>query len=390
MLLLCSIASLASAFVFQRLPSRPYRYRDVSMAQNGGTVDMAKEGKFIESLLASAVGLAEGFLKGGGNDTDIDKSLLPAKLSFSLSHKEKIILQDRDFAKKYLSLPASEYSLLSSKYVSRDGESDRFEITVPIGKVGSGSSLPHEARMVDMSAISDVTVSPQPDEGRVVMTSGPILFAPQSSSYSDIRFVPEPSLNDSEETSALASPGDDLETLRSILPPWLVAGDNNNDDDDDDVEKEGGSDWTLKSSIQAGFEVTLTWPTGEEPTRGSRFLSFRRKREAEGEKVEVGEVKDDAPSSADGATTVVPVECDQTLLATARVRVWVDLNLPLRSDVSRAVNFPPIRLLLEQAGALTAKTAITGIAPTLADLLRKDCEKRRLLQQQQQEIKQLP
>ena len=46
---------------------------------------------------------------------------------------------------------------------------------------------------------------------RVVMTSGPILFAPQSSSYSDY-FVPEPSLNDSEETSALASPGDDLET----------------------------------------------------------------------------------------------------------------------------------------------------------------------------------
>ena len=44
-----------------------------------------------------------------------------------------------------------------------------------------------------------------------------------------------------------------------------MAGDNNNDDDDDDVEKEGGSDGTLKSSIQAGFEVTLTWPTGGNP-----------------------------------------------------------------------------------------------------------------------------
>ena len=66
-----------------------------------------------------------------------------------------------------------------------------------------------------------------------------------------------------------------------------------------------------------------------------------------------------------------------SLPVTAVVKVWVDVNLPVREDLSSALSFPPIRLLLNQAGALTTKALLRTIAPTLGKLLVKDHDNRR-------------
>ena len=63
---------------------------------------------------------------------------------------------------------------------------------------------------------------------------------------------------------------------------------------------------------------------------------------------------------------------EETLPVMAEVNVWVDLRLPIRNDISRAVNFPPVKLLLSQAGRLITRAVIKGLAPTLISLLEKD------------------
>jgi hypothetical protein len=69
-----------------------------------------------------------------------------------------------------------------------------------------------------------------------------------------------------------------------------------------------------------------------------------------------------------------------SLPVTAVVKVWVDVNLPVREDLSSALSFPPIKLLLNQAGALTTKALLRTIAPTLGKLLVKDHDNRRKIQ----------
>ena len=68
---------------------------------------------------------------------------------------------------------------------------------------------------------------------------------------------------------------------------------------------------------------------------------------------------------------------NDTLDVAARVGVSVNMSLPLRSDVSRAVNFPLVQLLLSQAGRLTAVGVLRAAAPGLAQLLVRDHKQRK-------------
>jgi len=66
----------------------------------------------------------------------IVQPLLPLELKFASSHRHTIVLQDAQAAHAYLSLPASEYSLLDTKMVSRDSlRDDTFILTLPLGDI---------------------------------------------------------------------------------------------------------------------------------------------------------------------------------------------------------------------------------------------------------------
>jgi hypothetical protein len=89
-------------------------------------------------------------------------------------------------------------------------------------------------------------------------------------------------------------------------------------------------------------------------------------------------------SKTDGAQILTdPVEVDageedeKFLAVTAVVKVWLDVNLPVQKDLASAISFPPVKLLLNQAGALTTKAVLRTLAPVLGKLLVSDHESRK-------------
>lgn len=116
----------------------------------------------------------------------LPQPLLPVKLKFSSSHQHTIILKDALAAHSYLSLPASEYSVLDSTMVSRDtGRDDTFILTLPLGDITAAAasfqtSKTNKIPKLMVSVSTSVTVKPDPKNGRVIMESGPIYFTPMS------------------------------------------------------------------------------------------------------------------------------------------------------------------------------------------------------------------
>lgn len=76
------------------------------------------------------------------------------------------------------------------------------------------------------------------------------------------------------------------------------------------------------------------------------------------------------------STSGTNVTDEEFLPVAAVVKVWVDINLPLQADLSSALSFPPVKILLSQAGALTTKAILSAVAPVLGKLLSSDHEKR--------------
>ena len=311
----------------------------LTSSNSKGSENAIKEGQRIEKLLVRALKVAEGISSGSPSTPASNRTGL-MKMSFKVRHTEKIELEDSFLARDYLSLPASNYSVLSSNLVTRKVDpitdsGDVFEFSVPI---------PTRTRRLDgtqeavIKAFADVRVTPCPDEGEVVMESGPIYL--QTSTHNTTSAISM--ANDNESISKGEESADDEIALRSILPHWLISSPISSD------EESHASANALKSSIQAGFRVKLMW----KPVKGA------------------------ASSLPFDISTNQEVEFD-SLPITAQVNVFVDLGLPLRNDISRAVNFPPVNLLLSQAGNLIVKAVIRGVAPTLSGLLVKDYEQYR-------------
>lgn len=80
----------------------------------------------------------------------------------------------------------------------------------------------------------------------------------------------------------------------------------------------------------------------------------------------------------DGQILPEPIDEEATFLpVTAVVKVWLDVNLPVQKDLASAISFPPVKLLLNQAGALTTKAVLRTLAPVLGKLLVSDHESRK-------------
>ena len=90
---------------------------------------------------------------------------------------------------------------------------------------------------------------------------------------------------------------------------------------------------------------------------------------SESSKSPVNVINDDGKTNDDMIIMLLPV--------TAVVKVWVDVNLPVRNDLSSALSFPPVNLLLTQAGSLTTKAVLGTLAPVLGTLLVRDYDSRR-------------
>lgn len=150
-----------------------------------------KSNNQITFLLTKAVELINKMTskkKQQGNDTlnsEVIKKKskkVPITLSFSSTHKYEMILRDSLAALDYLALPVEFYSVLDTKLVTRSLTSaDTFVLSLPLGDITSASMIATSGNPgVKLAATlrTDVTVRPDPSNGRVLMESGPIYFIP--------------------------------------------------------------------------------------------------------------------------------------------------------------------------------------------------------------------
>jgi len=314
-------------------------------------------GSAVDTLLSRALQLSRRFIK-PRNSTGPAR-LKPARLAFSTSYTQKLKLGDADAASRYLSLPASNYSVLSSQFVSRAPDSDNiFVLNIPLGSSGTGglmSTSGYNAKIAPVLAATlstSVTVDPQPLLRRVEMSSGPIFFTPSNSNSQNVSSTTakvetwhEPAID------PLAAP----QSLADAFPEWLLWGGRSGDANSasSSPSSSPSPDGAVKSSVQAGFRVELSWP--ENPTFALLASSNTG--------------TDESSDTLQRGESILDVR--------ARIEVWVQMNLPIQEEVSAAVNFPPVRLLLEQAGRLTTGAVLKSIAPAFAELLVRDHDSRR-------------
>ena len=268
-------------------PAMSWTLRTLEMRGDAGSTSA-----LVSSLLSRALSVTG--LRNPPHDTGSSETF-PAKIAFDAKQTQKIVLSDSASAVEYLSLPASNYSLLDSNIVRRDGSNtSAFFLTIPL----STAALPAGTTLQTC-----VVVDPDPTQRQVKMRSGPLTIG--STEEEEV-----------EENDTASS-----------LPEWLIWG----------GEKESDSR-EQQLSTQMGFDLCLSWA---EPV---------------------------GPTSPD--TDVLTVD--------ANVRVWVNVSVPLPARFASAVNNRIANIYLAQAGALTARAAIQSLAPTLAALLVKDHEARRL------------
>lgn len=308
----------------------------------------------IAGLLERAATLTTGLMKrnrskrkrhrqrDGAADAGGDADALlysPLNLKFRAKASSQIVLSDEATAREYLSLPVSEYSLLDAAFVTRvQGSDEMFTLTLPLDSFASQIGLG-----APVSLCTNLTVTPMPAAGKVVMSSGPILIRP--SARKEGESVDVAPVQDADGlVAAMEVEAAQASSTMSSLPVWLIYGASATAEGTITHETE------LQSSLQTGIQVELSWPT------------VSNKRVA-------------GPSSRQGVNSAVK-SIPVPLRVRARVHVDVSLSLPLPHDVSSVLGFLPIRSLLSQAGGLVAKTVLRTITPELSKALVADYEAR--------------
>jgi hypothetical protein len=230
---------------------------------------------------------------------------------------------------------------------------------------------------------TDVTVRPDPANGKVVMESGDIVFLPvvpksaaavavaeaeaEAETTSDTGN--EDGVDGSSKGDGAAPPPPPPPLLADILPEWLLWGGKAGDDAAPLDAPEATAGAVVKSSVQARFRLELSW---RPPAPADLQAAPTTPRAA------AADAATETASDTDTATTdMVEAVAEEPLRVTATVKVAVQLNLPVRPDLAFALGILPINLLLAQAGALLTKTFMGTLAPSFAGLLERDFKKRK-------------
>ena len=310
----------------------------------------------INSLLKRMVQLAaslSGRMKrsnNNNNNNNAPNSLNSStiSLSFSTSHKINIPLQEHTYAYRYLALPASAYSLLNSSLITRKEDSESlFTFSLNLAEVSS--VLPPSLFLPAMlSTDIEVDTSRAASLGEIKMASSPLVLSAVNVDAEEEHFV---QTEEGEYELGENSPQDLAESDRKLrnsadfqesffLPQTLLT----NSSLFAKLMQVEGSDRVL-SPFQSAFKIDLKWNPNEFDMLSSR--------------------------NEDGSNT--------TVLVKAQVNIKFGVRLETPSEVASVVNFPPMKLLIEQICGLTSKSVLSTIAPQLSALLIQDFEKRKAL-----------
>lgn len=212
------------------------RKNSVLYAENIPPMADIEQTKFITNLLETAVDMASGQLNATASKADeMNKKFIPLNIGFKAKHSTNIEFIDANLAREYLALPASEYSVLDSSFITRNLNDDSmFRITLPLGNFADTIGL-----AAPVCLQTDISVTPNPNKGEVRMHSGKIFVVPDLAARNlDDKFI-------------------DQEFSADDLPRWLVneaAKDNSNNGGEDNNNE-------VPSSVQTGVDIILKWPS---------------------------------------------------------------------------------------------------------------------------------
>jgi hypothetical protein len=231
------------------------------------------------------------------------------------------------YALKYLGLPASEYSILDSGLVTRKANSkDEFTFSLSLADLTSNLNPTMQIPAILSTDIKvDTSVFSQ---GKIRMESSPLYLlaiekqkAAVVPQHKDIPF--EIQKDSSESTN---------EEQDFMFPRWMVV---------DSSRVLPGDSPQLPSPIQSTFNIELTWNP-----------SLQRNKK------------------------VTPDNDCLSVKARVNMKFQAIVNVP--SDVAAVINFPPMKVLVEQISKLTAKSIFSTVAPRMSELLVYDFERRKL------------
>ena len=305
------------------------------------------ESTVINTLLEKGIGLVKLaspslFMPRNSTTAGVAKKLKPLKISFVSSHVHKLSLNNTVNAITYLSLPATEYSVLDSSLVSRSEEcNDTFVLNIPLGDISSMYSygISSSPRLkLDTTLSTSVEVKPEPANSLVRMRSTELFFINNKKNNNSTHSLTHSPLTYSltaDSHTYIGTVSNSSAFIGEALPVWLI--DNQTISTSDAAAPSEGNELVevrvkSKSSIQTGFEVQLSWK--------------ERQRSVD----------------------ALDVSC--------KVKVWFDVNVPLPEDITSVLSLPPIRLIVAQLGSLLVKVFLRTLAPTFGDLLVKDYQTR--------------
>lgn len=327
-----------------------------------------------------------------GNITNKSKTFnLP--LAFASHYSKKLLFNQTKMALQYLSLPARNYSVLNSTVVmkSPDDEST-FLIKLPLRDFAA--ALDSISPQVNYRALgqyvlaTSISVNPQPETGKVLMSSGPFYFLPDTFNKS---ISGDGSSNMSNNAVSIQSI-----IAQDILPTWLVWGGavatgggsnvlsttvepatkhsegsdspNVNDQDDQNESPEVvQSNTGFKSSVQPTLIIELKWDPQAEAHKSqpSRVGQWNRAVQSWWKKTTTNEVSDNHQQLEDDYLTVK-----------LKVAVKMEMNIPLPQRIGKALAVLPVKLLIQQAGSLVISTFLHNLIPPFTKLLIRDYERR--------------
>lgn len=249
-------------------------------------------------------------------------------------------MPDATLARQYLALPVERYSVLDSNIISKSKMNpNKFIIRIPLDQAGQSSGMQY--KRFNFQVACSVEVAPDEERGIITMQSGQLYFLPSP--------IMQAGKNNSS-SNITSGGGKEIEYIN--IPEWLIWGGGQGsavsavDADVAEILQIDGSQ-LARSSVQAGFVLTLAYRPNDTDVDASGAFSGLFK-----------SLFSRSSSSSSRGT-------NDTLAVSATIRAAVSVNLTSSGDATYALAFPPVKVLLEQVGSLTATSVLKIISPYL-------------------------
>lgn len=292
------------------------------------------------------------------HDTNSYLTESSVKLSFRASGQDIIRFPRANIASRYLSLPATEYSLLNMSFIKRKpGSQAEFLLTFPLNQLISAVETLSVSQSVyalsHYQLCGSINIDVKAGEGRIEMRSGAFFFEILNQTFHDSANIDDDDKLILEQAgfniSSIQENGDVNQTRGkdTELPRWLIWR------NEKDAVTDQNSENIQKSFLQPFFKVDIIW----DPTQSASDLPRNNYRFPWQKKIE------NKNNSSE-------------LVARLQLSLGADIDIQPGNAVHAAVKLTPIKLTIQSMISLTLKSIVQQRMASFCSALVVDCQRR--------------